>query len=447
MEANWSAIILLLIVTAIAVYVGRSWFKRWFNPLSLYSVIWCICLCAYELRLIQFYPVTKEAWFDIGLAWFSLYFGAATVVLARTGRKQPVQRDFLIDLRALKKAIIVLSIIGAIGLVDELRVVSSAFGGVLVAIFVNANDIYREKLTGDLTWIPYVGACLYAACSLAGVYTARIGKPTILGIVPLALLALNNILSMIRAGVIMALFLFFTSYFCTPRVDRLKIPRWQGILALAMAIIILAGGFAVVSSTRGLGVDFPGITPAMDQISEYVPVFPSFYSYLAATPVAFSQYLGTPAERKNGIWGQYTFKPILRMLARWGFQFHIEYLEEDYDTPVPVNTATYLKNVHSDFGFAGIWLFPYALGALTTFLAFRLGRKPRLFDLMLLSNLYVLILASPAANLMVLGDWYISLFVSCMTGLLIQRRSSGMAVLRRVLPDGSRNSRPVGASA
>ena len=189
------------------------------------------------------------------------------------------------------------------------------------------------------------------------------------------------------------------------------------------------------------------MTPAIDRISEYVPVFPSLYANLAATPVAFSQYLATPAERKNNIWGQYTFKPILRMLDRWGFQLNIEYLEESYDTPVPMNTATYLKNVHSDFGFAGILLFPCALGALTTFLTFRLGRTPTLFDLMLLSNLFLLILASPAVNLMVLGDWYISLVVSCLTGLFIKRRSAGMATLRRVVPDDTHNSRPVGASA
>jgi oligosaccharide repeat unit polymerase len=189
------------------------------------------------------------------------------------------------------------------------------------------------------------------------------------------------------------------------------------------------------------------MTPAINRISEYVPVFPSLYSNLAAAPVAFSQYLDTPAERKSNLWGQYTFKPILRMLARWGFPFHIEYLEENYDTPVPMNTATYLKNVHSDFGFAGIVLFPYALGALATFLALRLGRKPTLVDLMLLSNLLLLILASPAVNLMVLGDWYISLVVSCTAGLLVQRRSAGMAVLRRVLPDDSHNPGPVGMSA
>src|SRR5258708_22893929 len=135
------------------------------------------------------------------------------------------------------------------------------------------------------------------------------------------------------------------------------------------------------------------------------------------------------------------------MLDRWGFQLNIDYLEENYDTPVPMNTATYLKNVHSDFGFAGILLFPYALGALTTFLTFRLGRKPTLPDLMLLSNLFLLVLASPAVNLTVLGDWYISLVVSCIAGLLVQRRSAGMAVVRKVFPVDPPKPRPAGASA
>ncbi|HVB56315.1 MAG TPA: O-antigen polymerase [Candidatus Acidoferrales bacterium] len=445
MEANWPMIFLVLFVTAITVYIGRLWFKRWFNPLSLYSAIWGFCLCTYEFRLIQFYPVSKEASFDIVLAWLSLYAGAGITLLFIGGQR--IRRSPKIDMNRLKKAIIVLSIIGGVGVIDELRVVSSSFGGMLLAIFVNGNDIYREKLTGDLSWIPYIGAFLYAACSLAGVYTARIGKPTALAFVPLVLLALNNIFSMIRAGVIMALFLFLTSYLLTPREGRLRVARWQGIMAVVMAVLVFGGGFALVSSTRGLGVDFPGMTPAIDRISEYIPVFPSLYANLAAPPVAFSQYLATPEVTKNNIWGEYTFKPILRLLNRLGFAFRVPYLEESYDTPVPMNTATYLKNVYSDFGFAGIPLFPFVLGALATFLTIRIARSPSLFDLMLLSNIYLLILSSPAVDLMVLGDWYISLGVSCVAGLLIQRRSTGGKLLRRDRPDGMHDSKAATANS
>src|SRR6266404_72326 len=117
MEANWPAVIVLSVVTLIAAYIGRLLFKRWFNPLSLYSAIWGFCLCTYEFRLIQFYPVSKEAWFDIILAWLSLYTGAGVAFVFVSGR--PARRSSGIDINRLRKAIIVLSVIGAIGVADE----------------------------------------------------------------------------------------------------------------------------------------------------------------------------------------------------------------------------------------------------------------------------------------------------------------------------------------
>src|SRR6266700_2893840 len=81
MEANWPMIALLAFVTCIAAYIGRVWFKRWFNPLTIYSAVWGFCLVAYELRLIQYYDLSGRAWALIVAAWASLYLGALLAVL------------------------------------------------------------------------------------------------------------------------------------------------------------------------------------------------------------------------------------------------------------------------------------------------------------------------------------------------------------------------------
>src|SRR5271167_1000186 len=90
MEANWSAIVFLLLVTGVAVCVSKAWTKRWFNPLSLYSFVWGVCLTLYELRLIQYYDVSRTAWTFVILAWASLYLGALLVKFLVPPQRQTI---------------------------------------------------------------------------------------------------------------------------------------------------------------------------------------------------------------------------------------------------------------------------------------------------------------------------------------------------------------------
>src|SRR5689334_145227 len=105
MEANWSMFILDAILSGIAIYVGRLLFKRWINPLSLYSLTWGVCLCNYQLRLIQYEHITVWAWTYIVVSWFCLYLGAAAVVFLKCPVVEPT-RTFDVDLIRLRRAII-----------------------------------------------------------------------------------------------------------------------------------------------------------------------------------------------------------------------------------------------------------------------------------------------------------------------------------------------------
>src|SRR5215471_18800162 len=188
MEANWPVIIFVVFITSVAVYAGRMCFRRWFNPLSLYSAIWGICLFMYELKLIQYYPISWNGWFYISSAWISLYLGAFTALLLMGQRTtRPNQLSGQINVQLIKRAIIVLSAIGGVAVVRQVQVVSREFGGLLNAIFFGGNDIYLAKLDNELTFLPYVGAFLYAGCTLSGVYTAAKGKLTALSLVPIML--------------------------------------------------------------------------------------------------------------------------------------------------------------------------------------------------------------------------------------------------------------------
>src|SRR5690348_13932063 len=137
METNWAMFILVAILSGTAVYIGRLWFKRWINPFSLYSATWGFCICNYYLRLIQYEQITRLAWTYIILSWACLYLGAATVLFLKSPIARPT-RAFEIDINRLRRAILLLGSIGAIGVIDQIRTLNSQFGSALGAIFGGA---------------------------------------------------------------------------------------------------------------------------------------------------------------------------------------------------------------------------------------------------------------------------------------------------------------------
>ena len=442
MEANWTAVVFLTIFTGVAVYIGRVWFKRWFNPLSFYSAIWGFCLCNYELRLIQYENISSEAWTYIFIAWLGLYLGAAIVILLSNRRNLSISSSGSDGLQRLRSGLVLCLVLAGIGLADQLRFVTHEFGNLITAIMVNAGDIYRMKEAGDLSVVPYVGAFSLPACCLAGIYTARVGRLTFLGVSPLVIVALQDLFAQSRLELGMAAVLFMACYVHTPGKAKIKFTKWQRNLALALGFVILGGGFIVVSAVRGLGVDFPGITPAMDRISEFVPVFPSIYSNFSATPVAFSMYLSSPAESKHGSWGEYSFAPVLRLLAKVGLGHGTERYEESYYTPVPMNTSSYLKSVHSDFGPVGVMLFPFLLSLAMTALLFRAERNGSLCSVVLLGNLYVIVVFSFAFNLMMMGAWYVSVVFGTLIAIMIDLPNAARRNVRDLEVVGRGNAFP-----
>lgn len=405
MDANWTMLTVLAVITGFTVWTGKVWFRRWFNPLSMYSGIWGFCLCNYELHLIQYYEISTLAWIYIFAAWTSLYLGAG-IVLLLTGRQKTKPPCDCRDLTKLRNAILLLSSIGLIGLVGQLFAIHREFGNPLTVLATSPWEIYAARLSNDLDSISYIGSVTFAACPLAGVYAARIGRLTWVVTIPLILIILQLILVMGRTGLGLAAVLFLAAFAYTPKAVRFSIQTWQRVFGAALAFTLVAT-FFMVSAVRRLDVNFPGITPQMERASEYIPFLPSIYSNFSATPVAFSVYLQNSEHENRSFWGMYTFGPIFRILARLGFRCEVPAHEENYYTPVPMNTSTYLKNIYSDFGLSGLVFFPLLLGAGATFLSFRVSSTTQTLGVTILAHLFVIIVFAFAFDFMVLGDWYI----------------------------------------
>ena len=345
----------------------------------------------------------------IFVAWAGLYLGSFTI-LGMWGRVPPKQAlDGVECSLELKPIIWVFSIIGLIGLVAQSFEVAREFGGLSLGLFAQANDLYHARVDNpDLLGMSYVGAFSFASCPLAGLYTAKIGKVTATSVVPLVLVTLAGMLAMGRAGMIFAGIWFVAALFHTPG-PSLKIRRWQAGIGVALVAAIIVGGFALISSTRGLSEDFSGLSPTMEWASDYFPTLPSLYFDYTGPVAGFSDYLAHPDRNSRAFTGMYTFAPIFRFVSRLGARISIPYYDEYYYTPRAINVMTYLQNIHSDFGGVGVLIFPYFLGALMTWLTLKLKEKFEPVHVVLLAHGYLIISFSFAYNPMLTGLWYISL--------------------------------------
>lgn len=394
-------------ISAIGIIASRLIIKSWLNPLSLYSAIWGFALSMYEWRLIQYEQISDKASALIILAWLSLYLGALlAVMLVPRSSSEPA------NIPKLRKAILFFCALGGTAFLLQLRDLISHFGTVAV-ILSDPGSVYAARTSNDMPGTPYIGSLTYAACCLSGIYLARTGSLGV-GVIAVALIGLQHFFAMGRTGLGITAILFMACCFYSSRISVKWTRRKKLILAISASVLF--AGFFGVTAIRHLQVDFVGQTPEMNSISEYVPFFPSIYSNFSATPVAFSLYLDSP--ETHGAFAQYTFAPILRFLSAFGFQTSVPPYEENYYTPVPVNTSTYLKNAYSDFGLSGIVLVPFMLGLLTIGL---LQFRDNPVCLVIAAHLAAVLAFSIFFDIMLLGDWWISLTSSVIAARFIRR--------------------------
>ena len=422
-------IIFLFVITVGTVVLGRTMLGRWFNHLSLYSGIWGAALLLVESDLIHYNSISTMAWFYIFSAWLCLFLGSLTTLLLRgRGAQEPTFDDAQLVSR-LRLVIWIFSAISFVGIAAQTIGVLREFGGVFNAIFVQGNDLYHARLDhSDIGGISYVGAFAPAACTLAGIYSAKVRKITVTGVLPVLLVVLAGIFAMGRAGMMFAAIWFAVAFLYTPR-SHFRLGRRQAIIASGVAVALVVGGITIISLTRGLEVEYSGLSPVMQQASDQIPILPSLIFDYSGPVVGFSDYLAHPDTNVGKFPGMYTFAPIFRFLSRLGLNTDVPPWEESYYTPREINVMTYLKNVHSDFGAIGVLLFPYFLGAGLTWLKLSLEERFEPSRVVLLSQGYLIIMFSFAYNTMFLGVWYFSLILG-LAGCYLLKSS----ILKALLP-------------
>lgn len=428
---------LIIAMTVSGVLIGRWAFHRWYNHISIYSTVWGVSLFLLELRLINYYVIEDEVWWIIFTAWILFIIGSLTVVAAKRatddghetdldGNDRTSEDHVFVERRVLEVALWILIAVSMAGAIQTWLVLIDMFGSVSNVILRGAFLYSMRVSEGIKGAVPYFKFLCLPATLLAGVYTAKMGRMKIIAIIPIIISIIVDLSSMGRAMMIMTAILFMTGYFLAKpsrnatRTSKRSMVNIKGVLAISLAIILLIAGSELVRSTRHVNENVTGAKRALKQLQGASFITPTVYLYLSSHHVVFNQYL--KKEEQERFVGANTFAPFFRLLAKLGFDTDVGAYQKFYRVPVDTNTGTYLRELHSDFGFMGIVIGPYLIGLITSVLWYRYRKYRTYVSLVILSYLQVLVVMSLFYLVTIAGYLLVFLLIGLMVGAVMDAR-------------------------
>jgi len=429
-------IVILFILSLPGVYLGKYLFGRWFNHVTIYTVIWFGLLFFYHLGYIKYYPLSFETWSYIILAYLSLIFGTITVFISRTALKQSSEislfnskqfKTEFINSAKLKKIIIFFSLIGIFSGLQQWYILIKLYGNI-PSILLNGSEIYRMRVEEGIPGvIPYLQSFSYVGLFLSGLYGAKKKSIPLITVLPLFGVIVKELANFSRAGILLGFVLFLTTYILTKNMivtnDNIKAKKnkSKNVAIIIVIVILLISSAVFIRAFRGTVESFSGSSKELSSLRTNLLISPSLYLYMSAHIGVFNMYLKVD-EEKSEVFGKNTFLPIYNFIAKLNLVKHFKQYHRGYYIPVWTNTGTYLRELHSDFGIVGIILGPYLLGLFSTILIFVVNSRKNLFYLTLLVFLYVIIIFSFLVLISRLGVFYISLMLILFTIGFLQNK-------------------------
>ncbi len=352
------------IFNAVTLLWGRTFFRKWLNPLTVYGLVWECAVLLHQSGLVAFFPLSLDTWVVIflGQILFALgcYVGMRIQVAA-----PPLLPDAAAMQVTLKRYMILSVLLSGIAIIGNYLLMVAHYGNDLLGVIT---QIYADRVnsTADIPTIPYLDSFIYVAIALAGIYLRRFGFS--FWLLPILLFTyMKTLVSGGRAGLVFVLLIFVFSFLLSPagsRVAEKKKKRgfWQ------YAVLLLLGGamvliFVVLTMSRSVGV------PPTFATDRYLALFGSnnipyrLIEYAAAPIGALNEYL----KDCDFSFGINTFKTVYNILGKFGLMDEIDQYQQFYETPLPCNVATWLRELIQDFSaFAilAVFLYGFANGLL-----------------------------------------------------------------------------------
>ncbi len=398
-------VLLTSFVALISIILSFHLFKKWFNHISIFSVSWTLFILLYEIQLIRFTPISGETWIIVVFTFLSIWLGAITVFVGRSCFPSlPSNEKILLDTSTgnlninyplVSKIAIFFSLLGLIAAIYHWIALINEYGSI-AGVFIKANLIYRKRISGEsVSTIPYLFVASYIGLFFSSILTAYQKKISIVTILPFLGIILKGMATVGRGGIFLAFLQFVIIFFLYrhhlnsfENKARFNFSR-AGLISIISIIILGVGSLTLIKEIRGSIENYEGASRSLRKIENLPVISPQVYFYFSSNIAVLSKYFEAGGE--DPPIGANTLLPIYNVLSKFNFVPKQDVYPKGYYVPMWTNAGTFLRDFHADFGYLGLYLIPYLLSLTITYCWFKYYTNRSLYNLLLLSYLYIII--------------------------------------------------------
>jgi oligosaccharide repeat unit polymerase len=428
------SLLLVAVISILGIMLGKMLFAKWFNHLTIYCFVMGGLIFLYELKLLPYPEIIPLAWFFIISSFLSFLLGILTITSAKNlySKAQIIPKEsniflpiFADDGKVLKYSIIFFSTVGLFVALQRWFILIHMFGSI-PAVIINASIVYQLNIHREIKeFVPILPAFVYVGVFLSGIYSAYKGKITFLTFLPFIGIVLKELTYFGRAEMLLSLMEFLFSFFLFRNLlkedlsERFRFSKINAAFSTAFLLLLLIGSASFIRISRGNYENYKGASNSLNQLKGNFLISPSIYLYLSSDVGVFSKYLEVDDE--NTKFGQNTFLIYYDIMAILEGTKRPSDFQKGYFIPMWTNTGTYIRELHADFGIAGVLLGPYLIGLIITWLWFKFYKGKSIIIFAFLVYFLLIIGFSFLVMVTRIKQWYISLFFIVICIPIIER--------------------------
>ncbi|WP_077358728.1 O-antigen polymerase [Virgibacillus halodenitrificans] len=410
--------------------------KKIFNPITIYSFVWVPVILLYELKLVYYYDLTVKTWTIIITFQLIYNFGC---LLGRyiTIKKEKTKNHRLINIREnnleqreLKITIIILSLFTSVSTISDLLIAIKKYGFNLLQF---TNQLYYDRLSGSIeSGIPYLGAFVFPALILSGIYFKKFGSNKIL-LLPIILLVLGGLKSGGRLSFLVGTFMLLAPILISNfkrekkynHVSKKKIQNLKIVISVSLIMFVL---WKITESRTSWVTTNSYMSPVMVQLVEFNPSIYKIYTYLSNPIGVLNVFLTNPSFNFGG----HTFSPIYNLLNKFGAQIPVNRYQEWLSTPISGNVGSYIRELTEDFTLPIAMLVTLFLGFILSYNYTQYLKYKNYLNLVWATTLLFVVFFSFFMWHLRMADTWIALLVGSISAYILDVRNKKRSMNRGV---------------
>src|SRR5574338_1167942 len=425
--------VITIIISIASILLGKALFGKWFNHILLYVISWAPIIILFQLKLIRYQEINSFVWFLILFAFLAFLLGTLTVYTSHNLSSSVLKIDIKAkdvwvanNQKLLKQLILFFGIIGLLVVIQNWLILLKEFGSVQ-GVLLNASLVYRMRIERSIEGqIPYLFTFSYVAMFFAAVYSASRNKISILTLLPFLGVILKEVSQSSRAGILNAFFLFIATFFIYRYFFQVKKGRkfsnHKLVVGFLFVTLLLYLSTTLIRVTRITNEKFKGATSELNEMEANAIISPSIYLYFSGQIGTFNKVI--QFEERSHLFAEKTLTMFYGTIAKFDLVKRPKDHDKGYFIPVWINTGTYLREIFMDYGFPGLIIVPFFLGLLCTLFWNKFFETGSLFNLAILSHLYVIVGFSFVIFVVRLSTWVFPIVILSVITYFIENRKN-----------------------